>query len=85
MPRNVPETEPKFIIIIFIIIIIIIIITVIIIINKYLDRANSSVVILYTKLYTIYKLLSWRPYKTLLYNLRNIYRYLEVFKILPNI
>ena len=37
---------------------------IIIIINKYLYRANSSIVILYTKLYTIYKLLSWRPCKT---------------------
>ena len=37
---------------------------IIIAINKYLYRANSSVVILYTKLYTIYTLLSWRPCKT---------------------
>ena len=37
---------------------------IIIIINKYLYRANSSVVILCTKLYTIYTLLSWRPCKT---------------------
>ena len=37
---------------------------IVIIINKYLCRANTSVVILYTKLYTIYTLLSWRPCKT---------------------
>ena len=37
---------------------------VIIIITKYLYRAISSVVILYTKLYSIYALLSWRPCKT---------------------
>ena len=36
----------------------------IIIISKYLYKANSSVVILYTKLYAIYTLLSWRPCKT---------------------
>ena len=42
----------------------IIIIIIIIIIDKYLYRANSSVVTPYTKLYTIYTLLSWRPCKT---------------------
>ena len=33
-------------------------------INKYLCRANTSVVTLCTKLYTKYTLLSWRPCKT---------------------
>ena len=50
--------------IIIIINIIIIIIIFIIIIGKCLYRANSSVVILYLKLHTIYTLLSWRPCKT---------------------
>ena len=47
-----------------IIIIVVIIIIIIIIINKYLYKANSLVVILYTELYAIYTLLSRRPCKT---------------------
>ena len=53
----------KRLLIVIIIIIIIIIITtiiIIIIINKYFYRANSSVVILYIKLYPIYTVLSWK-------------------------